>query len=88
MKSGKTWRIGLLAMVVAGLLGVSELKGAPSLIVQSPTSLYLLAEFKLALGDTNSGLELLNRALAGGESPAPPAATVVACNVAAHISNP
>ena len=58
-------------MVVAGLLGVSELKGAPSLIVQSPTSLYLLAEFKLALGDTNSGLELLNRALAGGESSAP-----------------
>jgi hypothetical protein len=88
MRSRKTWRIGLLVVVVAGLMSISELKGAPRLTVQSPTSLYLLAEFKLALGDTNSGLVLLDRALAGGESPAPSAMTVVACNVAAHVSNP
>jgi len=88
MKSGKTWRIGLLAVLVAGLLGISEVKSVPRLTLQSPTGLYLLAVFKVALGDTNSGLELLDRALAGGESQAPLPATVVACNLAAHVSAP
>ena len=87
MKAGKTLRIGLLAMLVASLVGFSELKSAPRLTVQSPTALYLLAEFKVALGDTDSGLELLDRALAGGESPAP-VVTVVACNIAASLSTP
>lgn len=68
MRSRKTWRTGLLLVVVAGLLAASELKGAPRLTVQNPTALYLLAQYKLAVGDTGSGLELLDRALAGRES--------------------
>lgn len=63
MRLPKTWRIGLLVVLVAGLLGLSELKGAPRLVVHSPTGLYLLAQYKLAVGDTRSGLELLDRAL-------------------------
>lgn len=88
MKSHKTWRIGLLAMCVASLLGVSGLKSAPRFTLQSPASLYLLAEFKVALGDTNSGLELLDRALAGGESPAQRPMPFVACNIATRVSRP
>jgi hypothetical protein len=84
MRSRQTLRIGLLATLAAGLLGASEVKSAPRLTVQNPTTLYLMAEFKVALGDTNSGLELLDRALAGGESAAPRPARVIACN----LSNP
>jgi hypothetical protein len=68
MRSCKTWRIGWLVMLVAALLTVSELKGAPRVTVQSPTGLYLLAQYKLAVGDAGSGLELLDRALAGRDS--------------------
>jgi len=86
MRSRKTWQIGLLALAVAGLLGSSELKDVPILRVQNPTSLYLLAEFKAAVGDRNSGVELLDRALEAGESPARPAAAMVACNLASRVS--
>jgi hypothetical protein len=68
MRSRKTWRAGLLLVLVAGLLTVSELMGTPRVTVQNPTALYLLAQYKLAVGDTGSGLELLDRALAGRES--------------------
>ena len=68
MRSGKTWRIGLLAMLVAGLLTASELKGAPRVTVQNPTALYLLAQYKLAAGDAPAGVELFGRALAGPDS--------------------
>ena len=68
MKSFKTWRTGLLVVLMAGLLTISELKGAPRVTIQNPTALYLLAEYKLAMGDAGSGLELLDRALAGRES--------------------
>jgi hypothetical protein len=68
MRSRKTWRTGLLLVLMAGLLTVSELKGAPRVTIQNPTALYLLAEYKLAVGDTGSGLELLDRALEGRES--------------------
>jgi hypothetical protein len=68
MRSCKTWRTGLLLVLVAGLLTISELKGAPRITIQNPTALYLLAEYKLAMGDAGSGLELLDRALAGRES--------------------
>ena len=64
MTSRRTWRIGLLAMLAAGLLTVSELKGATRLTVQNPTPLYLMAQYKLAVGDASSGVELLDRALA------------------------
>jgi len=88
MRLRKTLRSGLLLALVAGLLAVSELKGAPRVTLQSPTALYLLAQYKVAMGDTRSGLELLDRALAGGESTAPRTATVVACNIAARVSTP
>jgi len=68
MKSRKTWRTGLLLALMAGLLTVSELRGAPRVTIQNPTALYLLAEYKLAMGDAGSGLELLDRALDGRES--------------------
>jgi hypothetical protein len=66
MKSLSTWP--LLLALVAGLLAVSELKGAPKVIVHNRTGLYLLAQYKLAVGDTGSGLELLDRAMAPHEA--------------------
>lgn len=81
MKSFKTWRTGLLLVLAAGLLTISELKGAPRVTVQNPTALYLLAEYKLAMGDAGSGLELLDRALAGRESLSSHSNTLSACNV-------
>lgn len=68
MRSRKTWRAGLLVVLIAGLLTASELNGAPRVTVQNPTALYLLAQYKLAMGDTASGLQLIDRALAGRES--------------------
>lgn len=88
MRSRKTWRAGLLLVVVAGLLAASELKGAPRLTVQNPTALYLLAQFKLAMGDTGSGLELLDRALAGRESLPSRPNTLSACNISAAVATP
>jgi hypothetical protein len=87
MKSRKTWRIGLLAMCVASLLGVSGLKNAHRFSMQSPTSLYLLAEFKAALGDTNSGLELLDRALAPRQPVVPAPKSLSACNISVTAPN-
>jgi hypothetical protein len=78
---------GLLLALLAGLLAASELKGAPHVAVQSPTGLYLLAQYKLAVGDTSSGLELLERAL-GGQSPLPSAGTLNACNIAVRTPSP
>ncbi len=88
MKSRKTWRTGLLLVLVAGLLTVSELKGAPRVTVQNPTALYLLAQYKLAVGDTGSGLELLDRALAGRESLPSRSSTLNACNLALGVATP
>ena len=88
MKSRKTWRVGLLAVLVAGLLTASELKGAPRLTVQNPTALYLLAQYKLAVGDASSGVELLDRALAGHDSPPTRPTTLSACNISSAFLNP
>jgi len=88
MKSRKTWRTGLLLVLLAGLLTVSELKGAPRIAVQNPTALYLLAQYKLAVGDTGSGLELLDRALAGRESAPSRSSTLSACNISAAVATP
>jgi hypothetical protein len=68
MRLRKTWRTGLLVMLVAGLLTAFELKGAPRVTVQNPTALYLLAKYKLAVSEASSGVELLDRALAGPDS--------------------
>jgi hypothetical protein len=88
MRSRKTWRAGLLVMLVAGLLTASELKGAPRVTIQNPTALYLLAQYKLAVGDTSSGLELLDRALAGRDPlPVHPEA-LSACNLALRVPAP
>jgi len=82
MRSSKKWRSGLLVMLLAGLLAASELKGALQVTTQSPTALYVLAQYKLAVGDTSSGLELLDRALAGRDPlPARPDA-LSACSLA------
>ena len=88
MKSRKTWRTGLLLMLMAGLLTASELKGAPRLTVHNPAALYLLAEYKLAMGDTSSGLELLDRALAGRQVLPSRANTLNACNISAAVVTP
>ena len=50
MKSWTTWQGALFLVLVTGMMTVSELKGAPHLSVQSPTGLYLIAEYKLAVG--------------------------------------
>ncbi len=68
-------------MLAAGLLMVSELNGAPRVTVQDPTALYLLAQYKLAVGDASSGVELLDRALASHESPPSHLNTLKACNI-------
>lgn len=81
-------RIGLLLVVLTALLAGSELTGAPRLTIQSPTGLYLLAQYKLAVGDTNSGLELLDRALEAPQSQPARAATLHACNIAAGFTSP
>ncbi len=88
MRSGKTWRTGLLVILVAGLIAASELKGAPRVTIQSPTALYLLAQYRLAVGDTSSGLELLDRALAGRDPLPARAVTLTACNVSPTIPIP
>jgi hypothetical protein len=88
MRSRKTWRTGLLLVLVAGLLTASELKGAPRVKVQNPTALYLLAEYKAAMGDAGSGLELLDRALAGRESLPAHTNTLSACNVSLVVAAP
>lgn len=88
MRSRKTWRTALLLALMAGLLTVSELKGAPRLAVQNPTALYLLAEYKAAMGDTGSGLELLDRALDGRESLPSRPNTLNACNISPAVATP
>jgi len=88
MKSLETWGTGLLLVLVAGLLTASELKGAPRVTVQNPTALYLLAEYKLAMGDAGSGLELLDRALAGRESSPSRPNTLSACNISSAVATP
>jgi len=82
MNVRKTLRIGLLAAMVASLLGIPEIKSAPRLTLQNPTGLYLLAEFKAALGDSNSSVELLDRALAEGAGSVSRPVTIVACGIA------
>ena len=88
MRPRKIFRTGLLLVLMAGLLAVSELKGAPRIAAQGPTALYLLAEWTLVLGDTSSGLELLDRALDGRDSPAPRADTLSACKLRVRIPTP
>jgi hypothetical protein len=78
----------LLVVLVAGLLAASELKGAPRVTIQSPTALYLLAEYKLAVGNTSSGLELLDRALAGRDPLPARAVALTACNISPTVSAP
>jgi len=75
-------------MLAAGLLTVSELKGAPRVTVQNPTTLYLLAQYKLVVGDAPSGVELLDRALAAGRSVAPLPNALSACNISSVIVPP
>jgi len=82
------WRVGL-AMLAAGLLTVSELKGAPRITVQNPTTLYLLAQYMLVVGDTPSGVELLDRALAAGSPVVVPLPNALsACNISSVIVTP
>ncbi len=88
MRSRKRWQTGLLVLLVAGLLAASELKGAPQVTIQSPTALYLLAQYKLAVGDASSGVELLDRALAGHDPLPARALTLTACNLAVRVPTP
>jgi hypothetical protein len=88
MRSRKTWRTGLLVMLVAGLLAASELKGAPRVTIQNPTALYLLAQYKLAVGDAGSGLEMLDRALAGRDPLPARSDALSACNLAVRVPTP
>jgi len=88
MRSRKTWRSGLLLVLMAGLLTVSELRGAPRVTIENPTALYLLAEYKLATGDAGSGLELIDRALDGRESLPSRPNTLSACNVSLAVATP
>jgi hypothetical protein len=68
VRQQRTWRAGWSLVLLVALLAASELVGAPRVTVHSPTGLYLLAQFKLAVGDTGSGLELLDRAFAARDS--------------------
>ena len=88
MKALQTWRTGLLVVLMAGLLTASELKGAPRVTIENPTVLYVLAQYKLAMGDTGSGVELLDRAVearARSRQAAPP---LRACSVSLGIATP
>ncbi len=75
-------------MLAAVLLTISELRGAPRVAVQNPTALYLLAQYKLAVGDASSGVELLDRALAVGQPAAPRLNTLSACNISSAVVTP
>jgi hypothetical protein len=88
MRPHRILRTGLLLMLVAGLLAFSELKGAPRLTVQSPTALYLLAQYRLAVGDASSGVELMDRALAGRDSLPVRADGLRACNLSPAVATP
>jgi len=88
MKSRRTWRTGLLLVVMAGLLTASELMGAPRVTIENPTALYLLAQYKLAMGDAGSGVELLDRAMAKRE-PLPSSSNAPSvCNVSLVVVAP
>ena len=88
MKSLRPWRTGLLLVVMAGLLTASELMGAPRVTIENPTALYLLAQYKLAMGDAGSGVELFDRAMEGhsGSRQAPP--PLRACSVSLGVATP
>ena len=88
MRPRKTWRTGLLVVLMAGLLTASELRGAPRVTIQNPTALYLLAQYKLAVGDASSGVELLDRALAGRDSLPSRPNTLNACNISPGLATP
>jgi len=75
-------------MLMTALLTASELKGAPRVTVQNPTGLYLLAQYKLAVGDTSSGVELLDRALAVRHPAAPRPNALSACNISSAVVTP
>jgi len=81
MKSRWAWRVGRLAMLIAAPLMVPQLKHLPRVTVQNPAALYLLAEYKLAAGDTAAGLELLDRALAARQPVVPAPKGLSACNI-------
>lgn len=88
MKSLKTWQTALLLVVMAGLLTASELKGAPRVTIENPTALYLLAQYKLAMGDTGSGVEFLDRAMESRSRPRQAAPPLRACSVSLGVATP
>jgi len=81
MKSRWAWRVGRLAMLIAAPLMAPQIKQMPCPAVQNPAALYLLAEYKLAAGDTAAGLELLDRALTARQPAVPAPKGLSACNI-------
>ncbi len=57
-----TWRIATLALLAPAIIGAANSVRVPALPICNHTALYLLAEYKVAVGDSRSAVNLLKRA--------------------------
>lgn len=62
MQLATTRRSLTVSFLASGLLLAGIFTGVPRVALENRTSLYLLGQWRVAMGDTNSGVELLARA--------------------------
>ncbi len=76
---GGKLRMTIFALLIPVAIAVASSVRLPVIPVCSRTALYLMAEYKLAVGDSRAAIELLHRA---AEAATPPTARGPACPAA------